>query len=58
MVICAVGILVLAWRLPADIRTVAASAVGLVCGFGIVGLLRWEVCSQAVNPLRVKPPIR
>jgi hypothetical protein len=31
-----VGILLLAWRLPANPRTLAAAAVGFVCGFGIV----------------------
>ena len=35
----AVGILLLAWRLPADLRTVSAAAVGLVCGFGIVWII-------------------
>lgn len=36
LAIWVVGILVLAWRLPANPRTVAASAVGFVCGFAIV----------------------
>jgi len=32
----AIGILLLAWRLPADLRTVTGAAVGFVYGFGIV----------------------
>jgi hypothetical protein len=35
-VIWIIGILLLAWRLPANRRTVVAAGVGFVCGFGIV----------------------
>lgn len=47
----AVGILLLAWRLPADLRTVTAAAVGFVCGFGIV----WTVALGSLLA-SCKPP--
>jgi hypothetical protein len=31
-----IGILLLAWRLPANLRSVTAAVVGFVCGFGAV----------------------
>lgn len=36
LLIWAIGILLLTWRLPSDRRTIAAAAVGFVCGFGVV----------------------
>ena len=39
LVLWAIGILVLAWRLPADLRTVSAALVGFVCGFGVVWII-------------------
>jgi hypothetical protein len=36
LIMWAIGTLLLAWRLPSDLRTIAAAAVGFGCGFGIV----------------------
>jgi hypothetical protein len=35
-VIWIVGILLLSWRLPANRGTITVSAIGFVCGFGVV----------------------
>src|SRR6266704_517514 len=39
LVLWAIGILVLSWRLPADPRAVSAAVVGLAAGFGTVWMI-------------------
>src|ERR1700730_3111854 len=51
LIIWVVAILVLAWRLPSDLRTIAAAAVVFVCGFGVV----WTVALGSLLT-RCKPP--
>lgn len=51
LIIWAIGILLLAWRLPADLRTIAAAIGGFACGFGIV----WTIALGSVLS-SCKPP--
>ena|ERR1700682_26489 len=51
LVLWIVGMLLLAWRVPANVKTMAAAGLAFVCGFGIVWtLVLGNLLSQCKPP--------